>query len=99
MSYSLFLINCQATPQPKPHHTPRTRHSPVGGLELHVSIHAPNPSPTILHGLRINNHHHHDHHHHHPPPPFIIYPHDHHHPPSPFPNQLNYLKIPKTNRP
>ncbi|KAF5768151.1 hypothetical protein HanXRQr2_Chr14g0633041 [Helianthus annuus] len=46
-----FLINCQATPQPKPRHTPRTRHSPVGGLKLHVSTHAPNPSPTIPHGL------------------------------------------------
>ncbi|MFS7988447.1 hypothetical protein Hanom_Chr11g01034891 [Helianthus anomalus] len=38
-------------PQPKPRHTPRTRHSPVGELELHVSTHAPNPSPTIPHGL------------------------------------------------
>ncbi|MFS7888926.1 hypothetical protein Hanom_Chr00s000002g01600731 [Helianthus anomalus] len=41
----------QATPQPKPRHTPRTRDSPVGGLQLHVSTHAPNPSPTIPHGL------------------------------------------------
>ncbi|MFS7922212.1 hypothetical protein Hanom_Chr03g00246281 [Helianthus anomalus] len=47
-----ILITCQATPQPKPRHTPRTRHSPVGGLQLHVSTHAPNPSPTIPHGLR-----------------------------------------------
>ncbi|MFS8025782.1 hypothetical protein Hanom_Chr16g01479221 [Helianthus anomalus] len=47
---AFFLINCQPPPQPKLRHTPRTRHSPVGELELHVSTHAPNPSPIIPHG-------------------------------------------------
>ncbi|MFS7904040.1 hypothetical protein Hanom_Chr01g00031191 [Helianthus anomalus] len=41
----IFLITCKATPQPKPCHTPQTRHSPVGGLQLHVSTHAPQPTP------------------------------------------------------
>ncbi|MFS8025779.1 hypothetical protein Hanom_Chr16g01479191 [Helianthus anomalus] len=52
--FVFFLITCQATPQPKPCHTPRTRHSPVRGLQLHVSTHAPNPRPAIPHGLRSN---------------------------------------------
>ncbi|MFS8032092.1 hypothetical protein Hanom_Chr17g01553551 [Helianthus anomalus] len=46
-----FLITCQATPQPKPYYTPRTRHSPMGGLQLYVSTHVPNPSSTIPDGL------------------------------------------------
>ncbi|MFS7974511.1 hypothetical protein Hanom_Chr09g00869651 [Helianthus anomalus] len=52
-SIHFFLINCQATPQPKPRNTPRTRHSPMRGLELHVSAHALNPNPTIHHGLSL----------------------------------------------
>ncbi|MFS8030918.1 hypothetical protein Hanom_Chr17g01539661 [Helianthus anomalus] len=51
--FAFFFNKLQATPQPKPRHTPRTHHSLVEGLELHVSTHALNPRPTIPHGLRF----------------------------------------------
>ncbi|MFS7909218.1 hypothetical protein Hanom_Chr01g00092101 [Helianthus anomalus] len=46
--FAFFLINCQATPQPKPiphGHVTHRWGGGGGGLELHVSTHAPQPKP------------------------------------------------------
>ncbi|MFS7946908.1 hypothetical protein Hanom_Chr06g00541891 [Helianthus anomalus] len=43
----------QATPQPKPRHTPRTRHSPVGGAPTPRVNSCPQPKPHRTPSYRL----------------------------------------------